>query len=68
VKKAVPGARVEVGPGTAPWTDTTVMRGPLDCSRMARELGFRPRHSLEEAVAAFADWMRANPSRWGGRT
>jgi nucleoside-diphosphate-sugar epimerase len=42
------------------------MRGPLDCTRMSEELGFRPDHSLEEAVAAFADWMRANPARWGG--
>lgn len=66
VKKAIPGAGIEVGPGTAPWTETTVVRGPLDCSRMAEELGFRPRHSLEDAVAAFADWMRENPSRWGG--
>jgi nucleoside-diphosphate-sugar epimerase len=67
VKQAVPDAQISVGPGTAPWTDTTVMRGPLDCTRMAEELGFRPRHSLDEAVAAFADWMRANPERWGGK-
>ncbi len=66
VKKAVPGSQIEVGPGTAPWTETTVMRGPLDCGRMAEEFGFRPRHSLNEAVAAFADWMRANTRRWGG--
>ena len=65
VRAAVPGAVVEVGSGTAPWTETTVMRGPLECSRMAEEFGFRPRHSLSEAVAAFADWMRANPGRWG---
>lgn len=65
VRKAVPGAVVSVGPGSAPWTDTTVMRGPLDCTRMAEEFGFRPRHSLDEAVAAFADWMRANPERLG---
>ena len=66
VKAAVPGATVGVGPGTEPWTETTVMRGPLECSRMAEEFGFRPRHSLQEAIAAFAVWMRANPGRWGG--
>ena len=66
VRKAVPGAVVEVGPGSAPWTDTTVMRGPLACSRMADELGFRPAHDLEAGVAAFARWMRANPARWNG--
>lgn len=68
VMKAVSGAQIKVGPGTEPWTETTVMRGPLDCTRMAEELGFRPRHSLNEAVAAFADWMRANPDSWGGKT
>lgn len=67
VRRAVPGAAIEVGPGTAPWTDTTVMRGPLSCARMAEELGWRPRHGLDEAVAAFADWMRANRDRWEGR-
>ncbi len=65
-RKAVPGARIEVGPGTAPWTDTTVMRGPLSCGRMADEIGYQPAHDLEAGVAAFADWMRANPQRWDG--
>lgn len=60
VRKAVPNARIEVGPGTDPWTASTVMRGPLECRRMFEEFGFRPKHSLEEAVAAFADWMREN--------
>jgi UDP-glucuronate 4-epimerase len=64
VRNAVPGARIEIGPGTAPWTDTTVMRGPLSCTRMAEELGFQPAHDLKSGIAAFADWMRANPDRW----
>ena len=64
VEAAIPGATIELGSGTEPWTDSTVMRGPLDCARMAGEFNFRPRHSLQEAVAAFADWMRANPGRW----
>lgn len=69
VRKAVPGAHVATGPGTAPWTDSTVMRGPLACGRMESELGWRPAHDLDAGVAAFADWMRANPSRWNaGRT
>ena len=69
VRRAVPGASIEVGPGSAPWTDTTVMRGPLACERMATDIGFRPAHDLDAGVAAFADWMRANPDRWrGGRT
>tara|TARA_R110002020_G_scaffold113518_13_gene261113 strand:- start:2985 stop:3977 length:993 start_codon:yes stop_codon:yes gene_type:complete len=69
VRRAVPDATIEVGPGTVPWTDTTVMRGPLGCTRMAEDFGFRPAHDLDAGVAAFADWMRANPQRWsGGRT
>jgi UDP-glucuronate 4-epimerase len=64
VQKAVPGSTIRVGPGTLPWTSSTVMRGPLSCRRMEDELGFRPAHDLESGVAAFAEWMRANPSRW----
>lgn len=64
VSKAVPGSVVEVGPGTEPWTASTVMRGPLACDRMVEEFGFRPRHSLDDAVASFAEWMRANSERW----
>ena len=66
VRKAVAGADISVGAGTAPWTDSTVMRGPLSCRRMEDELGFRPAHDLDAAVAAFAQWMRDNPERWGG--
>jgi nucleoside-diphosphate-sugar epimerase len=61
VRAAVPGCRIEVGPGTAPWTDHTRMRGPLAGSRLSDDTGFVPRHSLEEGVKAFADWMRAHP-------
>ena len=64
VCNAVPGARIVIGPGTAPWTDTTVMRGPLSCARMSDEIGYHPSHDLVTGVAAFADWMRANPERW----
>ena len=66
VRAAVPRARIEIGRGTVPWTETTVMRGPLECSRMAEEFGYRPAHDLKAGVAAFADWMRANPDRWNG--
>ena len=61
VKNSVPGAIVDIEGGTDPWTQHTVMRGPLSCERMREEFGFAPRYSLEEAVALFADWMRENP-------
>jgi nucleoside-diphosphate-sugar epimerase len=64
VKAAVPGAIIEVGPGTAPYTDHTRMRGPLAGKRLLEDTGFTPRLGLAQGVTAFADWMRANRERW----
>ncbi len=61
VRKAVPGCDIEVGPGTAPWTDYSRMRGPLAGRRLLEDTGYAPRYSLDQGVAAFADWMRAHP-------
>lgn len=61
VRAAVPGCVIEVGPGTAPWTDHTRMRGPLAGSRLLDDTGFAPRYSIAQGIAAFADWMRAHP-------
>lgn len=59
VRRAVPGAVIEVGPGTAPWTDHTRMRGPLAGERLLRDAGFAPRVTLEDGIARFTEWMRA---------
>jgi nucleoside-diphosphate-sugar epimerase len=64
VKLAVPEATIEVGPGTAPWTDHTRMRGPLAGRRLLEDTGFEPAFSLEAGVQAFAEWMRKHPERW----
>ena len=64
VKAAVPKADIEVGPGTAPWTDHTRMRGPLAGRRLLQDAGFESRLGLESGIFAFADWMRANRDRW----
>ena len=61
VRAAVPGAVVEVGPGTQPWTTYNTMRGPLAGSRLRADTGFEPRFTLESGVRAFADWMRQRP-------
>jgi nucleoside-diphosphate-sugar epimerase len=61
VRAAVPGAVIELGPGTEPWTTHTRMRGPLGGNRLLADAGFRVRYSLEDGVRAYADWMRANP-------
>lgn len=64
VKAAVPEARIAVGPGTAPWTDHTRMRGPLAGERLFADTGWRPSLDLDRGVASFAEWMRANPQEW----
>jgi nucleoside-diphosphate-sugar epimerase len=64
VRKAVPGAVIELGSGTEPWTKYTALRGPLAGERFLQDTGYAPAHSLEAGVAAYADWMRANPNLW----
>ena len=66
VRAAVPGAVIDVGPGTAPCTDHTKMRGPLAGTRLLEDTGFAPRHSIAQGVAAFAEWMRAHPQTYRG--
>lgn len=64
VRAAIPGALIDIGPGTAPWTDDTRMRGPLAGTRLREDTGFAILHSLESGVAAFAAWMRAHPESY----
>jgi nucleoside-diphosphate-sugar epimerase len=63
VRKAVPGAVIELSGGTEPWTRYTALRGPLAGERFFQDTGYRPAHSLEAGVAAYAAWMRANPEK-----
>ncbi|WP_445502486.1 NAD-dependent epimerase/dehydratase family protein [Microvirga sp. G4-2] len=60
VRAAVPGAVVEVGPGTMPWTTYNRMRGPLAGTRLKDDTGYKPSLPLTEGVAAFAAWMKDN--------
>ena len=60
VRAAVPGAVIEIGPGTAPWTTFNRMRGPLAGRRLADDTDFVPRLPLEDGVAAFAQWIKQN--------
>lgn len=64
VRKAVPSATIELGAGTEPWTKYTALRGPLAGERFRQDTGYSPTRSLEAAIAAYADWMRANPALW----
>lgn len=61
VRAAVPGAVVDVGPGTLPWTTYNTMRGPLAGRRLVDDTGFAVRFRLESGIKAFADWMRSHP-------
>jgi len=62
VRAAVPGACLELGPGTEPWTIHTRMRGPLAGDRLRQDAGFTLGHSLQQGIAAYAEWMRAHPA------
>ncbi len=62
--KAVPGAVIELGSGTEPWTKYTALRGPLAGERFLQDTGYKPTHSLEAGIVAYADWMRAHPELW----
>jgi nucleoside-diphosphate-sugar epimerase len=64
VRNAVSGAVIELSSGTEPWTRYTSLRGPLAGGRFRQDTGYSPAHSLEAGIAAYADWMRANPSLW----
>ena len=64
VRKAVPGAVIELSSGTEPWTRYTSLRGPLAGDRFRQDTGYSPAHTLEAGIAAYADWMRANPALW----
>ena len=64
VRAAVPGADIELGGGTAPWTTFTAMRGPLAGTRLLDGVGFEPPHSLEQGIIAYAEWMRAHRRLW----
>lgn len=61
VRAAVPGAVIELGAGTEPWTLHTKMRAPLAGDRLLKDAGFRVSYSLEDGVRAYAEWLRANP-------
>lgn len=64
VLAAVPGADIEIEPGTEPWTTYTTMRGPLAGDRLSQDTDFTPTYSLEDGIAAFAEWMRSHPETY----
>ena len=64
VRKAVPGAVLELGPGPSHGRASRPSADRLTGDRFLADTGYAPTHSLEAAIGAYADWMRANPNAW----
>lgn len=60
VKKVVPGADINVGPGLKPWSDIHVPRGSFDIRKAQQELNFKVKYHLEEGLADYAKWLIDN--------
>lgn len=62
VRDLIPGARIRLGPGIVPgYPLISYFRGPLDCSRARRELGFSPEYNLRDGLRDVIQWYRDNP-------
>ncbi|HEX6013066.1 MAG TPA: NAD(P)-dependent oxidoreductase [Geminicoccaceae bacterium] len=57
MRKLVPSADVEVGPGLIPELD---VQGPFDCSAARRDLGYAPKWPLERGLAQYAQWLSSH--------
>ena len=64
VRVACPGAVLDLGPGTDPWTRFTALRAPLAGGRLAEDTGFVPGVSLASGVQGYVAWLRAHPELW----
>jgi len=58
VKKVIPGAHLEVGPGSKPWSDFHVPRGSFDITMAEKELGFKVNFFLEKGITDYAEWLK----------
>jgi UDP-glucose 4-epimerase len=64
VKKVMPDAKINLGPGINTEYLRTVMPwivGPMDITRARTELGYEPPYNLELAVEDYIGWLRKNP-------
>ncbi len=52
----LPGADIAIGPGFCHLD----RQGPWDQSAARRELGYAPRHSLQDGLARYVEWLRTN--------
>jgi nucleoside-diphosphate-sugar epimerase len=68
IRAEAPGASLTIGPGTAPYTDHTPMRGSFSIARLQEDTGFAPAFPIRKGIAAYAEWLRAEIRRREGRT
>jgi len=57
VRSLVPGADIEIGPGSEPWGRSSPVRGPMNGARFLADTGFRARFSLREGLASYFAWL-----------
>jgi nucleoside-diphosphate-sugar epimerase len=56
IRKFIPEAKIDIGPGY--WH--LDRQGPWDISAAERDLGYRPRWSLEDGTRHYVEWLRHN--------
>ena len=62
VKRLVPTARIEVGPGELRnYPTKSYDRGALSTARAREVLGYRPQYDLQSTARELIDWYRAHP-------
>jgi len=62
VRDHVPDASLTMGDHDG--DDELAAHPPIDASRIREDLGWTPEHTIDEAVAAYVAWLRANPGKW----
>ncbi|MDN0076329.1 NAD(P)-dependent oxidoreductase [Crenobacter sp. SG2303] len=56
VQKYIPEAQIQLGDGN--WH--LDRQGPWDTSESERQLGYKPRHTLENGIKEYVEWLRNN--------
>jgi UDP-glucose 4-epimerase len=56
LRRLLPDADIAIGPGFCHLD----RQGPWDQSAARRELGYAPRHGLEDGLARYVEWLRTN--------
>lgn len=62
IRRVIPGAALEVGPGLNPMDYVDPYYMALDGSRIADELGWRPQYDADRAVQHYYDLVSARPA------